>query len=176
MLSLDTVPHIHHKIGDTDITIRPMTSADSELEANFVHNLSFESKHNRFLEGINDLSVSMLKRLCDIDGKTSMAFIATIQQQGKEQQIGVSRYASDPDTNESEMAVTVADEWQRHGIAQLLMPPLIEYAKNNGITSLYSIDLASNIAMHHLAKDLAMSCEKVPDDSRLLKYRLTIQS
>lgn len=174
MLTLNTVPHTHHNIGETKITIRPMTANDTELEMQFVHNLSFETKHNRFLEGIKELSADMLKRLCDIDGKTTMAFIATIQDHDKEQQIGVSRYATDPVTNESEMAITVADEWQHHGIAQLLMPPLIEYAKNNGITSLYSIDLATNTGMHHLAKDLGMTCSKVPGDARLLKYHLEI--
>jgi GNAT superfamily N-acetyltransferase len=174
MLALNTVPHIHEKIDNVTITIRPMTLQDTEIESNFVHNLSFESKHNRFLEGINELSTTMLKRLCDIDGKTAMAFIATIQHQTKEQQIGVSRYASNPDTNESEMAVTVADEWQRKGIAKLLMKPLIEYAKNNGVITLYSIDFANNTAMHYLAKDLGMSCEKVAEDARLLKYSLKI--
>ena len=174
MSNVSTVPHIHHKIANTDITIRPMTLNDTELESQFVHNLSFETKHNRFLEGINELSASMLKRLCDIDGKTAMAFIATIEHQGKEQQIGVSRYACDPATNESEMAITVADEWQQHGIAQLLMTRLIDYAKNTGISTLYSIDFANNTAMHQLAKDLGMSCQKVPEDARLLKYSLTI--
>tara|TARA_R110002153_G_scaffold272915_5_gene442458 strand:+ start:257 stop:781 length:525 start_codon:yes stop_codon:yes gene_type:complete len=174
MLSINTVAQIHHKIGDVEITIRPMSSEDKEIESSFVQHLSFESKHNRFLEGINELSPTMLKRLCDFDGNSAMAFVATIQHDAKEQQIGVSRYATDPDTNESEMAVTVADEWQHHGIAKLLMQPLIEYAKNNGITALYSIDLVSNSGMHHLANDLGMSSEQVPDDARLRKYILKI--
>ncbi|MDP5032188.1 MAG: GNAT family N-acetyltransferase [Paraglaciecola sp.] len=174
MLTLNTVVHTHHTIANTEVTIRPMTKEDAELESNFVHNLSFETKHNRFLEGINDLSPKMLARLCDIDGKNAMAFIATILHDNKEQQIGVSRYACEPDSNESEMAITVADEWQHHGLAQLLMKPLITYAQHNGISALFSIDLSSNTAMHRLAKALGMSCEKMPEDSRLLKYRLSL--
>ena len=174
MLAINTVPHIQLRIDDNNVTIRPMSAADAELEANFVRNLSLQTKHNRFMEGINELSSTMLKNLCDIDGKHVMAFVATIKEKNKEQQIGVSRYALGVNENEGEIAVTVADDWQHHGIAKLLMKPLIEYARNNGITQLYSLDLTSNVAMEHLAKDLGMTAKREPDDAELVRYSLEI--
>jgi len=51
---------------------------------------------------------------------------------------------------------------------------LIEYARNNGITQLYSLDLTSNVAMEHLAKDLGMTAKREPDDAELVRYSLEI--
>jgi len=174
MLSINTVHHMQHQIGDSNVTIRPMRAADAEIEAEFVRKLSSQTKHNRFLEGVNELSEAMLKKLCDIDGKHVMAFLATINQDDKEKQIGVSRYAVGDKENEGEIAITVADEWQHQGIGKLLMAPLIEYAKNNGITQLYSLDLTSNQAMRHLAKDFGMTAKREADDAQLTVYSLQV--
>jgi acetyltransferase len=172
MLAIDTVPHVQYRIGDNNVTIRPMSPADAELEAVFVKELPLESKHNRFFEGINELSAAMLKKLCDIDGKHVMAFVATITEKNEEKQIGVSRYAVGDNEKVGEIAVTVADDWQHQGIGRLLMKPLIEYARNNGIKQLYSLDLASNVAMQHLAKDLAMKAKREAEDAQLVRYSL----
>lgn len=174
MLAIDTVAHMQYRIGENNVTIRPMSAADAELEDHFVKELSLQTKHNRFLEGVNELSSDMLKKLCDIDGKHVMAFVATIKEKTKEKQIGVSRYAVGDNENEGELAVTVADDWQHQGIGRLLMKPLIEYARNNGIKQLYSLDLASNVAMQHLARDLAMKAKRETDDAQLVRYTLEI--
>jgi len=174
MLTIDTTPHMQYQIENHEVTIRPMTSADTEKEAEFIRNLSLDTKHNRFLAGVNELSAAMLKKLCDIDGKNVMAFGATINVNNQEKLIGVSRYAVADNPNESEVAVTVADDWQHHGIGRLLMTPLIKYAQNNGITHLYSIDLTSNVAMHHLANDLGMNATPEAEDPHLVRYSLAI--
>jgi N-acyl-L-homoserine lactone synthetase len=130
------------------------------------------------MEGINKLSPAMLKQLCDTDGKHTMAFIATIKEPKGEKQIGISRYACGINENdsesESEMALTVADEWQHKEIDQLLMKPLIEYAKNNGIQKLYTFEFATNIAMRRIAKELGMTATVDPDDAQIITYSLEI--
>jgi len=54
------------------------------------------------------------------------------------------------------------------------MKPLIEYAQNNGIRQLYFLDLANNVAMQHLAKNLTMTAQREPDDAQLVRYSLEI--
>lgn len=174
MLAINTIPHQTYQIADRDVTIRPMSAEDAKLEADFVKELSPQSKHNRFMEGVSELSEATLKKLCDIDGKHVMAFLATIDHNGLEKQIGVSRYAVGANEQEGEIAVTVADEWQHQGIGKLLMAPLINYAKNNGINRLYSLDLTSNQAMAHLAKDFGMKAKRESDDAQLTIYSLAI--
>lgn len=174
MLAINTIPHRQYQIGDNTVTIRPMNTADAEIEAEFVRALSPQNTHNRVLEGVNELSPAMLRNLWGIDGKHVMAFLATIHQNNKEKPIGVSRYAVGDNENEGTFSVTVADLWQHQGIGKLLLAPLIEYAKNNGITQLYSLDLTSNQAMGHLAKDFGMTTKREANDAQLTIYSLDI--
>ena len=161
-------------IDGQSVTIRPMHSSDSEMEAEFVRNLSDETRHYRFLGGVRELSAQELGRLCAIDGQHSMAFVATVQKGGRDIQIGVSRYAEDADENVREMAITVADEWQHKGLGQLLAAQLINYAKGHGVTKLYSVDLADNSGMRHLANDLGMSARPNADDPSQVIYSLPL--
>jgi RimJ/RimL family protein N-acetyltransferase len=156
------------------ITIRPMRAADAEMEADFVRKLSSQSRHYRFLGGIRELSPKELKRMCDVDGDLSMAFIATVRENDHEIGIGVSRYAPNVDGDVREMAVTVADAWQNKGLGTRLARQLIQYAREHGVHRLYSIDLADNAAMRHLASDLGMTARQDPNDPRQVIYSLTL--
>jgi len=165
----------HQMIAGESVTIRPIHPADSAMENEFVRNLSIETKHYRFLGGVKELLPAELKRLCDVDGRHSMAFIATVQREGHETEIGVSRYAElSSDDGVGEMAVTIADAWQHKGLGQLLMQRLIAYAKTHGVKKLYSVELADNIAMRQLAVELGMSVRVDPDDTNQVIYSLTL--
>jgi GNAT superfamily N-acetyltransferase len=160
--------------AEESVTIRPIRPADSVMEGEFVRNLSAQTKHYRFLGGVRELSAAELKRLCEVDGTHSMAFVATVQENGHETQIGVSRYGGNSKSDVREMAITVADAWQRKGLGQLLMQRLITYAKSHGVKQLYSVDLADNIAMRELARELGMSVRPDPDDAHQVIYSLTL--
>jgi len=103
--------------------------------------LSAEAKHFRFLGAVRELPLDELARLCDVDGKHSMAFVATVSRNGREMEIGVSRYAPNSRSDVREIAVTVADEWHHRGVGTLLMKQLIQTARTNGVKQLYSVDL-----------------------------------
>jgi acetyltransferase len=66
-----------------------------------------------------------------------MAFVAVIHVNGKEKQIGVSRYAINQYGDSYEFSVAVADEWQNKGLGTLLMKYLIDYAREQGVERLY---------------------------------------
>ena len=136
--------------------------------------LSPESRHFRFLGGIKELSTQMLKKFCEVDGHYSMAFVATVEENGEEKQIGVSRYAPNANQDFREMAVTVADDWQGQGIGVLLTDKLVEFAKGHGIKRLYSIDLADNTAMRRLARDIGMHAQRDPEDAHHVIYSLAL--
>ena len=106
--------------GET-VTIRPIRMTDVDMESDFIRRLSPEAKHFRFLGGVNTLPPEELTRLCDVDGKHSMAFVATVVRNGREMEIGVSRYSPNSRSEVREMAVTVVDEWQHHGLGVTLM-------------------------------------------------------
>ena len=156
------------------ITIRPIRLTDADMEAEFVRRLSPKTRHFRFLAGLKELPPEMLKSFCDVDYHHSMAFVATVSKDGVETEIGVSRYAPNANEDVREMAVTVADDWQHQGIGTSLTEKLIAFAKDHGVKTLYSLDLAENMAMRQLAKEIGMSARRDPEDARQVIYSLTL--
>jgi GNAT superfamily N-acetyltransferase len=144
------------------------------MEGEFIRNLSAQTKHYRFLGGVNELSPAELKRLCDVDGQHSMAFVATVNKNGQETQIGASRYAEYPDDGAGELAITVADAWQHKGLDRLLLRQLVTYAKTHGMKQLYSVELADNSAMRELAKEFGMGVRRDPDEASQVIYSLPL--
>jgi GNAT superfamily N-acetyltransferase len=162
------------KLDGKTITIRPINIQDMQLEHEFIDHLSAETKHYRFFGAINHISDKMLKAFCDVDGKNSMAFIATEQVNDEETEIGVCRYVITQNPDIHEMAVTIADKWQYKGLGKLLMNELIDYAKSHGVKSIYSVELADNSLMHMLSKELGMQAKMDPDDAHQVFYSLTL--
>lgn len=165
---------LHPTVAGEMLTIRPIRITDVEMESDFIRRLSPQSKHFRFLGGVSQLTPAELTQLCDIDGKHSMAFVATVWRDGREMEIGVSRYSPNSKSDVREIAVTVADEWQNRGLGVTLMKVLIEAAKSNGVKRLYSVDSADNTAMSALATELGMSSMRDPGDSRQMIYSLVL--
>lgn len=156
------------------VRIRPIRISDVAMESAFIKRLSPESKHFRFLGGVRELSIADVVSLCDVDGKRSMALIATVRRGGGEVEIGVARYSPSSHSDVREIAVTVADEWQRRGLGTWLMKQLIAVAKSNGVRQLYSAGLMDNFAMSALVKELGMTSTTDPSDPRQVIHSLTL--
>jgi RimJ/RimL family protein N-acetyltransferase len=164
----------HPTIDGERVTIRPIRITDTAMEADFIRRLSPQTKHYRFLGGVKELSAAQVSQLCDVDGRHSMAFVATIHRDGRETEIGVSRYAPNSHSDVREIAVTIADEWQHKGLGTKLMEQLIQSARSNGVKRLYSIELSDNAAMRALAADLKMNVERDPNDPHQTIYSLRL--
>lgn len=161
-------------INDRWVTIRPIRSTDVKMEINFVRKLSALTKHYRFLCTLNELSPEQAKQFCEVDGLHNMAFVATVRDDGREVEIGVCRYALADNSEVREMAITIADEWQRTELAKVLMQHLLDAAKHYGIRRLYSIELAENQEMRRFAQDFGMDVERDPGNATQVIYSLGI--
>ncbi len=175
-LAMQTATKLQHveEIDGQQVIIRPVTLDDAEMERDFIEELSPLSKHYRFLGGVAHLTPDELVDLCDTDFENKMAFMAIVHDKGVEKQIGVSRYAVNQYGDAYECSVAVADQWQGKGLGAMLMKYLIDYARENGVQRLYSIDFAENHKMKSLAKDLGMHVEPDPNDSKQVIYSLYI--
>ena len=162
------------EISGKQLTIRPIRITDAVMEAEFVRRLSPESKHYRFLGGVRELKPEVLKEFCNVDGHHTMAFVATVHEGDEEIEVGVSRFAPNASEQVREMAVTVADAWQHKGLGLILVQQLIDFAKEHGVKSLYSVDLNDNIHMKQLADDLGMSSRRDPEDAHQVIYSLAL--
>lgn len=74
---------LHPTISGEAVTIRPIRLTDLQMESEFIHRLLPGTKNFRFLGGVNALPPSELAQLGDIDGKHSMAFVATVRREGE---------------------------------------------------------------------------------------------
>jgi GNAT superfamily N-acetyltransferase len=161
-------------LNDRWVTIRPIRSTDAAMEMDFVRKLSAETKHFRFLCALNELSPAEASRLCDVDGPHAMAFVATVEEEGREVEVGVCRYALGGKSDIRETAITVADEWQQTELAKLLMQHLLASARQYGIRRLYTTEFADNQAMRRFARDFGMTSERDPGDATQVIYSLGI--
>ena len=139
------------------VTVRPIRPEDAYIERDFVRNLSLQAKYFRFMHALHELTQEMLIRFTQIDYDREMAFIAVVQQDGEDVEIGVARYVMNPDRHSCEFALVVADQWQKKGIGSYLMTQLMQAAKNRGFDTMMGEVLADNEHMLDLAQRLGFT-------------------
>jgi len=168
-------PHWNETLRDgTRVVIRPIRAEDAALERAFIERLSPESRRLRFLGSISEPSDDMIRRLTDVDYQHDVAFIALVDHDGGQREIGVSRFSTTVDGKSCECAVTVADEWHNKGLGSLLMRHLIEVARQRGVRTMISLDAADNPAMRDLAHYLGFRRERDPNDAAQVIHTLTL--
>ncbi|MDY0072932.1 MAG: bifunctional acetate--CoA ligase family protein/GNAT family N-acetyltransferase [Thauera sp.] len=160
----------------TNVTIRPIKPEDAELEVEFVRKLSPETKYYRFMNTMRELPPAMVARLTQIDYDREMAFVATIEEDGREIEIGVCRYAVNPDGESCEFAIVVADDWQARGLARKLMGVLIETARNRGIAFMNGVFLSNNERMLKFVQRLGFILSNDPEDNTVKLGVLQLQN
>jgi elongation factor P--beta-lysine ligase len=97
------------------VTLRPIAPGDKPLVAASFERLSEESRYRRFFTTENELSAAELAYFVDVDHHDHEAIIAIDPLSGEA--LGVARYVRLKDDAEvAEVAVIVADDWQRRGL------------------------------------------------------------
>ena len=151
----------------SSITIRPIRPEDAALEQEFVHNLSENSRYFRFMNNIQQLSQAQLVGFTQIDYSRELALIAITKEQDKEIELGVARYAINPDGESCEFAIVVADKIRGTGLSHKLMYELMAAARAKGMKTMQGDVLSNNTNMLRFVKNLGFSIESNPDDMSL---------
>jgi acetyltransferase len=155
--------------------IRAIRPEDAELERDFVHRLSEQSRFLRFMFGLQDLSPAMLSRFTQIDYDRELALIVVVRlPDGVERQIGVARYIMLPDEESCEFAIVVSDEWQGKGVARRLFQCLIDIAGDRHIKLMTGITLRENTRMIDLSRSLGFATRADTDEPELVRMTLTL--
>jgi acetyltransferase len=153
----------------TDITIRPIRPEDADLVKRFVHDLSDESKYFRFMNSVQELTEDMLARLTQLDYSREMALVAVVNGAQIETQLGVARYAINPDGDTCEFALAIADNMQGKGLGQKLMVSLMEAARLKGLTIIEGEVLSHNHNMLKLMSRLGFIAKISAEDHGIVK-------
>jgi acetyltransferase len=156
------------------VTVRPIRPEDAAIEREFVKQLSLEAKYFRFMSTIRELSPQMLARFTQIDYDREMALIAVTAKDGREEEVGVVRYITNPDGTSCEFAIVVDDEWQKYGLGRHLMAQLIEVARSRGLATMSGDILADNRPMLALAASLGFVISDVAGEPGVKHATLAI--
>jgi acetyltransferase len=151
----------------SNVVIRPIRPEDAELTQEFVRNLSEESRYFRYMNSFQELSEAMLVRFTQIDYSREMALIAVRDENEKEVELGVTRYAINPDGESCEFALVVADSMRGTGLGLKLMVALMEAARSKGLKIMEGEVLKNNASMLKLMKRLGFSIESSHDDESI---------
>ncbi len=134
--------------------MRPIESGDKDGLTGLFDHLSEQSRYQRFLTAITELSDSQLRYLTEVDHRDHEALIA-VDPAGAA--VGVARFVRLDDPTRAEAAVTVVDEWQGRGLGTVLSRLLAERAREEGIEAFTALLLAANEQMHDVLAALGPS-------------------
>jgi RimJ/RimL family protein N-acetyltransferase len=133
----------------TQISFRQVGACDRAALAGLFARLTPESRHRRFLSPKRELTARELTVFTDIDHLNHEA-IAAIDQRD-DSIVGVARYVRDTDrAYVAEVAIDVADAFQRMSIGTTLARLTIQRARANGLTLLTAKTLWENRAARGL--------------------------
>lgn len=114
------------------VVVRPIRADDKQaIEAAFAR-LSEQSRYQRFMTSISELSGSQLRYLTEVDHHDHEALVA-FDAEGEEG-VAVARFVRLADGHNAEAAVTVVDDWQGKGLGTALCNLLAERAREEGST------------------------------------------
>ena len=127
----------------SEAVLRPISFADAGALSRFHEDLSLDSIQLRYFYPHKDLSPGEVAHLTRVDGEDRAALV--IERAGEI--IAVGRYDRLDDQRVAEVAFVIADAYQRHGLATMLLHHLASAARSVGITRFVAEVLVENRAM-----------------------------
>jgi len=140
------------------ITIRPASPSDAEGLERFYADLSEDSRHLRFFGGLRGISHIQSVSFCTPDHQHREGFVALASTKAGDQPLIVGHLCLEPvDPHTAEVAIAVADAFQRQGIGRRLMTAGIDWARSVGIARLTATMLAMNLPIYRLIGSLGLA-------------------
>jgi GNAT superfamily N-acetyltransferase len=138
---MDDEPSLRLADG-TPVVVRPLHAGDeASIQDGFAH-LSAGSRRLRFFRTIRELPAGHADSLVHADGENHLAWGMT---DSRGAGIGIARVIRDAlDPRKGELAITIADEWQRRGAGTILAKALAEQSKRVGIDRWLAVVLLEN--------------------------------
>jgi len=143
-----------------NIFFRPIKISDEPLLKDFVYSLSDQSLYRRFLSKRQYMPHEFLQELVVIDYTQETAIFAFVENEEREELVGVGRYFSDPDTHMAEVAFAIRDDYQGQGVGSELLSLLTYLARRQGLLGFTAEVLEENAAMLHVFEKGGFEIEK----------------
>ncbi|MBK8401215.1 MAG: bifunctional acetate--CoA ligase family protein/GNAT family N-acetyltransferase [Propionivibrio sp.] len=155
--------------GGTNFTIRPVRPEDAEMVQSFVRSLSKDARYKRFMHALNELSLSALARLTQIDYDRALVLIAVSHIGDEEAVVGIANYAVLPDGETCDFGLVTSEGVRQKGLGARLMNSLIDVAHDRGMKIIEGEVLANNPTMLKLMRALGFEIFEHEEDEDLLR-------
>ena len=156
------------------VLIRPIRPTDAAgLREGFAR-LGMRSRRMRFLSSKTSLTDAEVAYFTDVDHDRHEALVAvdTAAKTG----IGVARFIRDPLVPEvADVALTVVDEWQGHGVGSELLRQLTDLAGCRGVRRFTALVSTDNLRMRRMLARMYTDVELVGRDADTLSYEIPVQ-
>ena len=146
----------------TRLLVRSLGPADGDLLERFFYRLSARSVYRRFMSPLSRPTLSMARRLLAVDHCATEALAALHEGEI----VGVARYARGPQ-GDHDIAVVVADSWQRRGVSRGLLTLLARVARLRGIDRFHALMLAENRPAIEMLRQIFPSTRFHPDGTEV---------
>lgn len=138
------------------VRFRHVKPEDEPLIAAAIGSASRQTLLHRFFSPITKVSPEMLRRMLAVDQSREVCIVGLIEDDPASKLICGARYIRLEQKPEmAEIALTVHDRFQRHGIGKFMMKLLVQIGLQHGIREFEAYVMNSNVAMIRLFKRIA---------------------
>jgi acetyltransferase len=159
----------------TEIHLRAIKPEDEPAWQDLIRRSSTESLWKRFRYLFKEATHEMASRFCFVDYDRELALCAEVMHEERPLLVAVARLVADPDHQEADYGVLVADEFQRRGLGRLLTEKCIEIGRGWGLARIFGETTADNSRMLRIFRQLGFEFDK-PVDPQIVLARLELSS
>jgi acetyltransferase len=163
----------HLEVKGSRIFVRPIRPEDEPAIHEFLRHVNDQDRRLRFLAPIKEFTHQFIARLTQIDYARAMAFVALDEVSGE--MIGVVRIHSDSIYESGEFAILLRSDLKGRGLGWTLMQLIIEYAKSEGLKSIWGQVLQENTVMLCMCRELGFEVRSDPEEPGLCEVRLRLE-
>jgi RimJ/RimL family protein N-acetyltransferase len=157
----------------SQVLVRQVQGADAQLLADGFARLSAQSRRLRFMTPKKELSPAELRYFTEVDHHDHEALGAL--NPADRRGVGIARYIRDAeDPQAAEIAVTIADDWQRRGLGTELLSQLSDRARSEGIRRFTALVASENVAMAGLLRNVG--ADLVRREPGIQEYEIALTS
>jgi len=166
---------MRHRIdGNRWVSIRPIERADAAALSDFYARLSPESRRRRFLSCGTRPDADLARVFTEGAGK---GFVGILDEPGPNDGAVVAHASLQPDGKDAaEVAFTVVDELQGHGIGTALMKAIVLHARRAGLRRLNAMLFAENVPMRRLLRNAGCAIHSDSVDFGIEEIALDVAS